>query len=330
MRVNVDSQALRDPRMRLLARHAAIPEAHALGLCLHVWMVCYERKTACLQAIEIDLVTDRDGFATAMIGASLAEQVSDGLVYVKGVTERIEFLEAQAHRGRLSAEARKSKELNGRSTKAQPMAEPAQQRLFNRRSSERSTKSGSTNSLAPDLTLSPDQAPDHIGETSGDRVSVDSTADTPQAHGEPPHASEKPKSGKAAPELPEVAYTLAWQLLNSIRENHPGGRLAKLPDRMQAVTAERWAETIDKLHRIDGMDFGVIGGMIAWCQRDSFWKGVILGADNLRDKWDKIAAQRNRGAPPGPQQQQRKGPTAMALEEQRELERIEREQEQAT
>lgn len=142
----------------------------------------------------------------------------------------------------------------------------------------------------------------------------------------PVDASEKGTEPPTAKELPEQAHTLAWQLLNAITENHPTGRLARTPERTKQATAERWADSIDKLNRIDGFEWGVIGGMIAWCQRDQFWKGVILGADNLRDKWDKIAAQRNRQVPSA--QTARKGPTAVALEEQRELERREHEQEQ--
>jgi len=72
------------------------------------------------------------------------------------------------------------------------------------------------------------------------------------------------------------------------------------------------------------MTWGAIEGMIRWCQNDPFWRANILGADNLRDKWDAMAAQRNRpngngkGRHPN---EPRLGPTELARRETEELER---------
>lgn len=123
----------------------------------------------------------------------------------------------------------------------------------------------------------------------------------PDAIGE---ASKATKGKRSAPPAPEQALTLAHLLLGMITTNHPTARISKSPDRIREETAARWALTIDKLHRIDGYSWGEISGMITWCQRDSFWRTVILGADNLRDKWDTMTGQRERKQQPRQQPQQ--------------------------
>lgn len=294
MRVNVDSSALRDPRMRLLARHANVPDAHALGLCLHVWMTCYERRSPFLQPIEIDLITDREGFGAAMIAAGLAEDDA-GMVRVRGVTERIEFLEKQIEKGKRSGEIRR-RNAEMRAPVQQGLrfgstdpGTPVQQRF----------RAGSTTprtySPAPDQSQAPDQAQDH--PTAGGAPIKPS--ETPRVEGKAqntpePSAAENPRP--RGPEPADEAVTLAFLLLSLIVENAPDGRVAKQTERQREETALRWARPIDLLHRKDGMAWGAIESMIRWCQRDHFWRGVILGGDNLRDKWDTMGAQRNRGS----------------------------------
>lgn len=308
MRVNVDSAAVNDPRMHLLARHLGINVFEVMGRILRVWLVCYDRRSAVLQPIEIDIAADRDGFVDSMIASGLATPDEAG-VYVRGVTERITFLESQSEKGRKSGEVRRAKsELRtpaqqGFAFGSNRKGTPVEQRLDSGRTNPR------TYSLAPDLDQAPDQALDHPprpggrdeaqpgaepqGKAGDPATSAQESAER-VGQDEPAGAGSERAERKPAREVPDQAVTLAQLLLDAITANHPSSRIAKAAERTRAEAVMRWAATIDKMHRLDRLEWGTIQGMITWCQRDSFWRGVILGADNLRDKWDHMLAQRNR------------------------------------
>lgn len=55
----------------------------------------------------------------------------------------------------------------------------------------------------------------------------------------------------------------------------------------------RWAEDIEKLHRIDGIDVADIKAMIDWVYTHYFWSTVILSARNLREKYARLEAAKN-------------------------------------
>lgn len=63
---------------------------------------------------------------------------------------------------------------------------------------------------------------------------------------------------------------------------------ANNPEWVMRGSIEKWAEDIDKLHRIDGRSYEQIGYMIKWTQGDSFWKQNILSAGKLRDKFNDL------------------------------------------
>jgi hypothetical protein len=299
MRVNIDSAAVTDPRMHLLGRHLGCNVHEVLGRLFRVWLVCYDRRSPVLSEIEIDIAGDRDGFATAMVASGLAENDETG-VYVKGVTERIEFLEKQSDKGRKSGEVRKARAA---------LQTPAQHG-FNFSSNQNRTAvqprfrpgSATPRTYSPDLDQdqAPDQDQDHVPDVPS-KAEVGQQSDSQNAPGRttaetaPPvlPAVLDPAERKPERELPDAAYTLAHLLLQAIERNHPTGRLAKSAERVKEATARRWAETIDRMSRIDRLSWAEIEAMIHWSQRHTFWQSVILGADNLRDKWDKMAAQRN-------------------------------------
>lgn len=318
MRVNVDEQALNEPRVKRMAKRLGRTHYEVLGRLVHVWMLCYSRRSAVLSEVDLDIAADLDGFAAALVAEEMGEHDESGGIYVRGVTTRIEFLEAQSEKGKRSGEARRMK---AERTAAKPTA--------NRASNTGSTdvqhrfRAGSTNHR----TYSPDQdqalalAQDHAHPPGGGSFLAESEPEVQRAANgekgkpalrvveggpdptpaEPPivqpgaagEAVEPAKRKRAeAPPPPDQALTLGHLLLGFIIANQPTGRLARAPERVQDERALAWAHTIDKLNRIDKISWGEIEGMITWCQKDSFWKGVILGADNLRDKWDKMAAQR--------------------------------------
>lgn len=330
MRVNVDDQALTEPRIRRMARrltqlHAREVSRHeVLGRMLLVWMLCYQRRTPVLEHADIDVSAEFDGFADAMLADGMGKVDDEtGHVYVCGVSERIAFLERQSDRGKRSGQVRKHNSAQEQMfADGGTNAQPHRKRSFNQRLNERST-APRTNSLSPDQDQSQDQSPDQPPRPEPDPTNAEQGQGTD-------HNPEPGTAKRGQRELPDQAFTLAHLLLACVVRNNPEGRAAKQPERVRDATAARWADSIDKLNRLDGFSWGAIEGMITWCQRDQFWRSVILGADNLRDKWDTMAAQRNRGPAGSQNTPQRKGPTELALNEQRELERAEREQEKPT
>ena len=48
--------------------------------------------------------------------------------------------------------------------------------------------------------------------------------------------------------------------------------------------AKKWSDTIEKLHRIDGVSFEEIKETIIFGRTDSFWKGNFHSVAPLRDK----------------------------------------------
>ncbi|HUS27571.1 MAG TPA: hypothetical protein VMZ53_03660 [Kofleriaceae bacterium] len=327
MRVNVDEQAINEPRIKRMARRLSkrhdrgIHHTEVLGRLIGVWMLCYSRRSPVLRADDVDIAADLDGFAEAMITDEMADTThAEDMIHVRGVSDRIAFLERQTERGR------KGGRVAGRGPEQQAQArlfaedEALAKRVLERTqaNAKRHQERTLSERLRSPQAYSPDQAPDQALALDQDHVPTRGAGDVQQRQaGDPekgsglPVASAKPSdptetapetenraTGKPPREVPVEAVTLANVLLGQICSNHPSGRAAKMPPKVAEVTALRWAETIDKLHRIDKFSWGEIEGMITWSQRHSFWRTVILGADNLRDKWDQMAAQRNRGATP--------------------------------
>lgn len=88
---------------------------------------------------------------------------------------------------------------------------------------------------------------------------------------------------KPAPtrQLPKEAKQLAERLHKWILKNKPNRKI-------QNGWEERWAEDIDKMHRLDGRSWQQILGAIDWSQRDDFWRQNVLSGANLRKHYDRI------------------------------------------
>ena len=91
-----------------------------------------------------------------------------------------------------------------------------------------------------------------------------------------------PAKPALARQLPQEAKDLAELLHSKILENKPDRRI---PSGWQ----ERWAEDIDKMHRIDNRSWEAIKACIIWSQRDEFWHQNILSGANLRKHYDRMA-----------------------------------------
>jgi hypothetical protein len=126
MRVNVDSQALLDARFKRLARVLGIDWREALGRCVVVWMACYDAKDATMATADPDIVAELNGFGAALVASGLADDLGGDRLRIRGVADRIGFLERQRDRSRLGVRARVAKRS------ADPLGQPNGQPASNR------------------------------------------------------------------------------------------------------------------------------------------------------------------------------------------------------
>lgn len=326
MRVNVDEQAISEPRIKRMAKRLARSHYEVLGRLMPVWMLCYQRRSAVVQPIDIDIAADLDGFAEAMVSEEMAD-IDEAGVYVRGVLNRIEFLEKQSQKGRKSGEVRRGR--SGGSANGSTTARTDVKQVFKSGSNQTGTavehqlRNGRTTSrtYSPDLDLdqAPDQAPDQDHrilagerENEGDEhePAPDALVSPERADGadarastaggvKGPPARPYATSARNEPRLPDPpmpALTTAAVLMDYLLQNHPDSKLARATETQRETTLVKWAHDIRVMHEADRLEYGAIQAMIHWCQRDKFWSTVILSAGKLRDKWDAMAAQRKRPA----------------------------------
>jgi hypothetical protein len=74
------------------------------------------------------------------------------------------------------------------------------------------------------------------------------------------------------------AEKLAFDLFDSVKSNFP----------FTKSEPGKWAPDIQKLHRIDGYEYALIEAVLKWSQQDSFWKGNIRSAANLRKHFETL------------------------------------------
>lgn len=130
---------------------------------------------------------------------------------------------------------------------------------------------------------------------------------------------EKGRSIPATPkEPPEQALRLADGLRRCILEREPGHRIGKGANSdtrwPMSSTRTKWAREADRMHRIDGRDWGEAAGHVRWLWSDANqcaeFTFRVEAMTALRRKWDRIAATRARNATTrGP------SPTAVLREE---------------
>lgn len=78
---------------------------------------------------------------------------------------------------------------------------------------------------------------------------------------------------------------MAEYLLKLVQINLP---FVKRPSH---VSMCKWADAINKLHRIDGYDYRIIRAVIDWAVEDEFWQANIRSAPKLREKFETLLAQ---------------------------------------
>ena len=80
------------------------------------------------------------------------------------------------------------------------------------------------------------------------------------------------------------AYRCALFLAKKIHQ-----RLPKSKPQTEAIL-QKWADQMDKLHRIDGYEWETIAEVLDFSQRDDFWNTVILSAGKFRKQFTQLMA----------------------------------------
>lgn len=111
MRVNVDDKMLSDPRVILAAADLGITVFEFIGRCIAVYMAAYHNRSPIMPRRNVDALAQRPGFVDAMLAEDLATPIGDDLVAVRlrGVTERIEFLQIQDAKRAMANAAKRRK-----------------------------------------------------------------------------------------------------------------------------------------------------------------------------------------------------------------------------
>ena len=90
------------------------------------------------------------------------------------------------------------------------------------------------------------------------------------------------KSAKRTYDVDSIYYQLASFLFQEIQKNNPEARKPNF---------NVWADEIRKMIDLDGRKEEQVRNMITWSQSNDFWKGIILSAKKLRDKYDQMKVQ---------------------------------------
>ena len=92
--------------------------------------------------------------------------------------------------------------------------------------------------------------------------------------------STKQKSKSQNTVIDENKYLKERQLLRSVVNCFDN----KIIEKLSKIEAEKWAETIHKLHEIDNYDYETIKSVIIFARNDDFWKQNFLSVATLRNK----------------------------------------------
>lgn len=84
-------------------------------------------------------------------------------------------------------------------------------------------------------------------------------------------------------QAPADAERLAELLAVKVIENYPF-----MEEKITAADRARWVAALDKLNRIDGMDWRIIEYVLIWSQQDDFWKQNVRSGETLRRQFTKL------------------------------------------
>lgn len=85
------------------------------------------------------------------------------------------------------------------------------------------------------------------------------------------------------------ATVLTKLLVKMMLQNNPNARIPKTEKQK-----ERWIDSLEKIHRLDGYSYDQIKKAIIWSQNNDFWKANILSTKKLREKMPTLVLQMDR------------------------------------
>ncbi len=80
---------------------------------------------------------------------------------------------------------------------------------------------------------------------------------------------------------------LARLLMGEVYKHYPFMSQGKSQEKLVKNLTSA-ADAVNKLHRLDGYDYGTIEAVIVWSQRDAFWQQNIRSGLKLREKFDDL------------------------------------------
>lgn len=254
-RLSLDGKVWKDPRVKRLAKRHKWSLRETIGTLAAVWDVAYDNKSPIMSRIDVDTAAETDNFAADMIAEDLATPIGDDMVQVRlrGVNERIQYLLAQADRGRAGGLAKAK-----------------------RTPSERQASGKQPPGLPTATSPSP----------SG------SSADPPADPVDGDKAEDQERVGAGAPRtLHPEALRLSRLLHGLIASASPGTKIAKLSGKALDRKVTDWATDVELLNRRDGIAYPDIEAALTWGRAHDFWTSVILSGDSLRRNYDQVLAQ---------------------------------------
>ncbi len=97
---------------------------------------------------------------------------------------------------------------------------------------------------------------------------------------------EAPKTSKP---LPPESLELADKLRDHILTRQPDHR--EVGPSQWSGTQRRWADSFRLAHERDGREWGEMGRVLDWSQRDVFWQANILSGAKFRKQFDRLKGQ---------------------------------------
>lgn len=155
--MSIDAAALRDPRVRRLARTlherfgndvTSWPDfarRYALGTMLEIWSLPYDRHTGVIEPEDVEDVAGVSGFCDAMIAVGLGRAVENG-VYISGAEKRI--AQANGLRVQRSLAGQQSGKVRRRKSNAVNKREREHERATNEPLSSSMDMNGSASSFS--------------------------------------------------------------------------------------------------------------------------------------------------------------------------------------
>jgi hypothetical protein len=108
-RLSIDYTFFTDRRFDHLAKLLTTSRAEVESSMLRLWHYCYITIDDTLKVASVDLQGGFTNLSEMLVRCDLAEDLGDGMIRIKGINKRIDYLKRASEHGKKSAEVRKRK-----------------------------------------------------------------------------------------------------------------------------------------------------------------------------------------------------------------------------